>query len=269
VASADPATGTAAYPQDDRQRAVPAPAAAPALSVVVPVRNEADNIRPLIDEIVAALSGRIAFEIVYVDDGSTDGTAAALAAAAADVPALRRLVHAAGAGQSAAVLTGVLAARAPLVATLDGDGQNDPADIPRLLQALDGAGGPARVQAVQGVRVRRQDDVARRVASRVANAVRRRLLRDDATDSGCGIRLFAREAFLRLPYFDHMHRFLPALLRREGFAAIAVPVNHRARERGRSNYGTWDRLWVGIVDLLGVMWLVRRRNRPDVTSEER
>lgn len=265
-------TGTAmeaaAQPQDDPPRAAPETAVSPALSVVVPARDEADNIRPLIDEIVAALAGRIAFEILCVNDGSTDGTDRVLAAAAREVPELRVLTHDVSAGQSAAVLTGVLAARAPLIATLDGDGQNDPADLAQLLQAMKAAGGPGRVQAVLGVRARRRDDFVKRLASRLANGVRRRLLKDDAVDSGCGIRLVAREAFLRLPYFDHMHRFLPALLRREGFVALAVPVNHRPRRRGRSKYGTWDRLWVGIVDLLGVLWLLRRRRRPRVTSED-
>jgi dolichol-phosphate mannosyltransferase len=241
----------------------------PELSVIVPVRDEADNIRPLIDEIVGALDGVVRYEIIYVDDGSRDATPAALDHAMREVAALRRLRHAASCGQSAAVLSGVLAARAPLIATLDGDGQNDPADLPRMLSAFREAGGPDRIQGVTGVRTRRQDNVAKRFASRIANAIRRRALKDDALDSGCGIRLVARAAFLRLPYFDHMHRFIPALMRREGFALLSLPVNHRPRARGRSKYGTLDRLWVGIVDLLGVMWLLRRRERPTVTSDGR
>jgi dolichol-phosphate mannosyltransferase len=240
----------------------------PELSVVVPVRDEADNVRPLIDETVRALDGVVRYEIIYVDDGSRDATPTELAQAMLDIPVLRRLRHEQSCGQSAAVLSGVLAARAPLIATLDGDGQNDPADLPRMLAAFREAGGPDRIQGVTGVRARRRDNAAKRTASRVANAIRRRALRDDAVDSGCGNRLVTRAAFLRLPYFDHMHRFVPALMRREGFTLLSLPVNHRPRARGRSKYGTLDRLWVGIVDLLGVMWLLRRRNRPTVTGGE-
>lgn len=251
--------------------AVPKGAATPSeveLSVIVPVRDEADNIKPLVGEIRAALGGRVSYEIIYVDDGSSDGTAAVLAETAQQVPELRRLHHAESVGQSGAVLTGVLAARGRLIATLDGDGQNDPADIPRMLEALKEAGGPAAVQAVTGVRRRRQDNLAKRWGSRIANGVRRRCLGDDAPDSGCGIRLITREAFLRLPFFDHIHRFVPALLRREGYKVISLPVNHRPRTQGRSKYGTWDRLWVGIVDLFGVMWLMKRRNRTAVSGDK-
>ena len=239
------------------------------VSVVVPVRDEADNIEPLINEIRGALGGRISYEIIYVDDGSTDRTAEVLQDVADRVPELRWLHHAESIGQSGAVLNGVLAARGRLIATLDGDGQNDPADIPRMLDALNQAGGPARVQAVTGVRTRRQDTIAKRWGSRIANAVRRRCLGDDAPDSGCGIRLITREAFLRLPYFDHLHRFVPALLHREGYKLITLPVNHRPRRRGRSKYGTWDRLRVGIVDLFGVMWLMKRRNLTAISGDER
>ncbi|MEO3430322.1 glycosyltransferase family 2 protein [Pelagibius sp. CAU 1746] len=238
------------------------------LSVIVPVRDEAENIAALAAEIRAALQGRIRYELIYVDDGSRDGTAAALTDAAERLPELRWLHHAESIGQSGAVLSGVLAARGHLIATLDGDGQNDPADIPRMLDALSQVGGPSKVQAITGVRAKRHDNLAKRWGSRIANAVRRHCLGDDAADSGCGIRLVTREAFLRLPFFDHLHRFVPALLRREGYRVIALPVHHRPRTRGRSKYGTWDRLWVGIVDLFGVMWLMKRRNRTEVSSND-
>ncbi len=258
---------------DGTIRTAPSPArqAAPSdveLSVIVPVRDEAENIATLIGEIRAALNGRIHYEIIYVDDGSRDGTPGVLKEVAARTPELRCLHHAVSIGQSGAVLSGALAARGSLIATLDGDGQNDPADIPRMLDALAEAGGPSTVQAVTGVRAKRHDNFAKRWGSRIANAVRRRCLGDDAADSGCGIRLVTRDAFLRLPFFDHLHRFVPALLRREGYRVIALSVNHRPRTRGRSKYGTWDRLWVGIVDLFGVMWLMKRRNRTEVSSDE-
>lgn len=258
---------------DGTIRAAASPARAPAadrveLSVIVPVRDEAENIAALVGEIRAALDGRIRYEIIYVDDGSRDGTAAVLKEVAARIPELRCLHHAESTGQSGAVLSGALAARGPLIATLDGDGQNDPADIPRMLEAMAQVGGPSKVQAVTGVRAKRHDSFAKRWGSRIANAVRRHCLGDDAADSGCGIRLVTRDAFLRLPFFDHLHRFVPALLRREGYRVISLPVNHRPRTQGRSKYGTWDRLWVGIVDLFGVMWLMKRRNRTEVSSDD-
>ncbi|HET6435896.1 MAG TPA: glycosyltransferase family 2 protein [Xanthomonadaceae bacterium] len=234
----------------------------PALSVVVPVFNEQDNVGPLVGEIVAALRGRVPFEIVYVDDNSRDGTLAALRRLKAEVPELRVLHHASQSGQSTAVRTGVKAARAPWIATLDGDGQNDPADIPKLLAQRDGA--PAEVKLFAGWRVNRQDTGSKRWASRWANAIRARMLRDDTPDTGCGIKLFERAAFLDLPYFDHMHRYLPALMQRAGWKTVSVPVNHRARASGVSKYNNLGRALVGIADLRGVAWLIRRSKRTAV-----
>lgn len=231
------------------------------LSVVIPVRNEAGNIAPLIAEIAAALDGLLRYEILIVDDGSSDATAGEVLHLAGATPQLKLLRHAASCGQSAAIRTGVKAARAPWIATLDGDGQNDPADIP-LLWRLAAQAPSGAMLLLNGHRQRRQDSWSKRRASRIANAVRRRLLRDDTPDTGCGLKLFPRALFLDLPYFDHMHRFLPALVLREGGSVRSVPVNHRPRRRGVSNYGLFDRLGVGIVDLLGVMWLRRRAARP-------
>lgn len=234
----------------------------PQLSVVVPVHNERDNIVPLVEEIVAALRGRVALEIVYVDDASRDDSLAVLREARRRFPELRVLRHLSQSGQSTAVRTGVKAARGAWIATLDGDGQNDPADIPKLLAARDA--GEAAVKCYAGWRVNRRDDALKRVSSKVANAVRSRILRDATPDTGCGLKLFEREAFLELPYFDHMHRFLPALFQRAGWQVRSVPVNHRPRTRGTSKYGMWNRLWVGIVDLRGVGWLIRRAKRTAV-----
>jgi dolichol-phosphate mannosyltransferase len=231
------------------------------LSIVVPVRNEQDNILPLLVEIHAALEGRAEFEVVYVDDGSTDATAQRLREALARHPRLRVLAHARSCGQSTALLTGVREARGEWIATLDGDGQNDPADIPKLLAARNDG-----LSLIAGYRKSRRDTWLKRFSSRVANGVRSRLLGDATPDTGCGLKLFRRLTYLELPYFDHMHRFLPALVQRNGGATISVEVNHRPRERGVSNYGLFDRLWVGIVDLFGVMWLKRRARRPVVTE---
>ena len=234
-------------------------------SVVIPVRNEAENILPLLAEIHAALTGR-EFEVVYVDDGSTDETSKRLAGAQATYPGLRVLAHAESCGQSAALVTGFRAARGEWIATLDGDGQNDPADIPKLLAERDRAGRPVNLQLVAGYRKKRQDTWLKRFSSRVANGVRSRLLGDATPDTGCGLKLILRSAVLELPVFDHMHRFLPALIQRSGGATVSVEVNHRPRTRGISNYGMFDRLWVGIVDLFGVMWLQHRARRPRVTE---
>ena len=240
------------------------PDRAPAVSVVVPVRNEAENVGPLADEIAAALKGRWDFELIYVNDGSTDGTEAALKALKADRSWLRQIKHEVSCGQSAAVRSGVAAARAPIVATLDGDGQNDPSFIPALLAALEQG---TNVGLVAGQRVGRRDTGFKRLQSRIANGVRGAILRDGTRDTGCGLKAFRRDAFLALPYFDGLHRFLPALFRRDGHAIAYVDVIDRPRRHGVSNYGLWDRLWVGILDLAGVWWLIRRRKRVPRASE--
>ena len=237
----------------------------PAVSVVVPVRNEADNVRPLADEIAAALSGRWSFELVYVNDGSTDGTEDALAALKAERTYLRQIKHAVSCGQSSAVRSGVAAARGAIVVTLDGDGQNDPSFIPALLTAFER--GDATIGLVAGQRVGRRSGAWKKVQSRIANGVRNAILRGGTRDSGCGLKVFRREAFLALPYFDGLHRFLPALFRRDGFSIGYVDVIDRPRHSGTSNYGLWDRLWIGILDLAGVWWLVRRRKRVPQASE--
>jgi dolichol-phosphate mannosyltransferase len=239
----------------------------PELSVVVPVHNERDNVAPLIDEICAALRDRIAFEIVYVDDLSRDDTLQVLSARQKDVPELRVIRHLAQSGQSTAVRNGVKAARGAWIATLDGDGQNDPADIPKLL--AERASAEADVRLFAGWRVKRNDDAIKRLSSKIANGVRSRLLRDATPDTGCGIKLFERAAFMELPYFDHMHRYLPALMQRAGFRTVSVPVNHRPRSAGVSKYGMWNRLWVGISDLRGVAWLIRRSRRSAVEEMSR
>jgi len=237
----------------------------PAVSVVVPVRNEAENVGPLADEIAAALTGRWNFELIYVNDGSSDGTEAALAALKAERAWLRQIRHKESCGQSAAVRSGVAAARAPVVATLDGDGQNDPSFIPALLHAFEQGGD--RIGLVAGQRVGRRSSAFKKLQSRIANGVRGAILRDGTRDTGCGLKVFRRDAFLALPYFDGLHRFLPALFRRDGFAIAYVDVIDRARRHGQSNYGMWDRLWVGILDLAGVWWLIRRRKRVPQASE--
>ena len=239
------------------------------LSVVIPVRNEAENILPLLAEIDAALEGRGEFEVVYVDDGSSDATPKVLAEAQGRYPRLRVLAHRESCGQSAALVTGFRAARGEWIATLDGDGQNDPADIPKLLAAREEAPADARLWLVAGYRMKRQDTWLKRFSSRVANGVRSSLLGDATPDTGCGLKLILRSAVLELPVFDHMHRFLPALIQRNGGTTLSVEVNHRPRTRGTSNYGMFDRLWVGIVDLFGVMWLKRRTRRPQVSEVSR
>lgn len=237
------------------------------LSVVIPVKNEQDNVLPLLAEIHAALEGKFDYEVIYINDGSTDRTPEVLAAARATYPCLRILTHQTSCGQSTAVRTGVKAACAPWIATLDGDGQNDPADIPNLLAAARATGAPANLWLVAGWRKKRRDTWIKRMSSKIANAVRSALLKDATPDTGCGLKLFKREVFLELPYFDHMHRYLPALVLRAGGQIQSVEVNHRHRERGVSKYGLHNRLWVGIVDLFGVSWLQRRVKQPQVTEE--
>lgn len=233
------------------------------LSVVIPVRNEAGNIRPLVEEIHAVLIGLMDYEIICVNDGSTDGTGPELHAAKSDYPELRVIRHARSCGQSTAIRSGIKAARGEWIATLDGDGQNDPADIPRLIAAL-----TENVALAGGNRRHMRRDVwIKRISSVIANGIRSRILRDSTPDTGCGLKLFRRDVYLDLPYFDHMHRFLPALVQRSGWRVVSVPVNHRPRKRGISNYGTLDRLAAGIVDLAGVFWLLRRAKHPVVSEE--
>jgi dolichol-phosphate mannosyltransferase len=236
----------------------------PLISVVVPVHNEAPNIAPLVSAISASLKG-IEHEIVYVDDGSADASPKVLAEIAAQLPTLVRVRHKQSCGQSAAVITGVKSARGTYIATLDGDGQNDPADIPAMLEAMRKAeaAGPVPV-LIAGHRTTRKDTEAKRWGSRIANNVRAKLLNDGTPDTGCGLKLFRRAAFLQLPHFDHIHRFLPALFIRAGGHVVSVPVRHHARAHGASHYGTWDRLKVGIVDLFGVAWLQRRWRVPQI-----
>ncbi|WP_292070677.1 glycosyltransferase family 2 protein [Brevundimonas sp. UBA7534] len=236
----------------------------PDISVVVPVHDEAGAAVALAREIAEAFAGR-AYEMIFVDDASRDDTLGELKAAMNDLPTLRVLAHSTNAGQSRAVRTGVLAARAPIVVTMDGDGQNPPADAPRLVDALTAA--PSDVALVGGRRARRQDSASKRQASLWANRIRRRLLGDDADDTGCGLKAFRREAFLRLPYFDHVHRYLPALMIREGYRNQYLDVGHRHRETGRSKYTNWGRLRASVSDLAGVMWLKSRSRRPGAVSE--
>jgi dolichol-phosphate mannosyltransferase len=217
-----------------------------------------------VDEIRAALDGRIDYEILFVDDGSTDGTAARLVEAMKTTPSLRILRHATPAGQSTAIVTGVRAARGAWIATLDGDGQNDPADIPRLYDIAVRPDGPENLQCVAGWRRTRHDTWLKKVSSTIANRVRSWMLGDSTPDAGCGLKIIPRAVWLQLPYFDHMHRFIPALVQRNGGVAVSVEVNHRPRRHGRSHYGLHNRLWVGIVDLAGVAWLQRRVRRPRV-----
>jgi dolichol-phosphate mannosyltransferase len=232
----------------------------PQLSVVIPVYNEVGNVAPLTAELRAALDGKLDWELIFVDDGSSDATPAELAALKG--PRVRVIRHKGNFGQSAAILTGVRSARAAFVATLDGDMQNDPADVIGLYQALTATPRSERVGMVSGMRLTRHDSWVRRASSRVANKVRSRALGDGAVDTGCGLKVFRREVYLGLPRFDHMHRFLPALMQRDGYQVRYSPVGHRPRAAGASKYGMFDRLGVGIVDLLGAMWLRRRALAP-------
>jgi dolichol-phosphate mannosyltransferase len=235
-------------------------------SVVVPVHNEAGNVATLVGEIAAALEGR-AFEMVFVDDASTDDTRARLMALKATYPMLRVLGHRSNAGQSRAIRSGILAARAPVVGTLDGDGQNDPADLPDLYRQLTRADAPHGLKMVMGRRASRKDSAWKKFGSRFANNIRQRMLRDDCDDSGCGIKVMDRAAYVMLPYFDHMHRYMPALMRAEGHGVEFRNVNHRPRGEGKSNYTNFGRLRDALSDLRGVMWLIRRRRNPGGADE--
>lgn len=236
------------------------------LSVVVPVYNEQDNIIPLIDEIVAALDGFIRYEIIYVNDGSSDKTLQVLINKQKTCPALRILKHAQSCGQSYAVRTGVLQARAPWIATLDGDGQNVPKDIPNLYNKALLAKAEDKVWLIAGWRKKRDDSWLKLKSSKYANAIRQWMLKDKTPDTGCGLKVFRRDIFVQLPSFDHMHRYLPALYQRAGGTIENIEVSHRARERGVSKYGFHNRLWVGIVDLFGVSWLIRRGKVPQISE---
>src|SRR3954464_7045101 len=240
-------------------------AAAVDVSIVVPVRNEAGNVAPLIAEIAAALDGRWRYEIIYVNDGSTDATPANLGAIMKQRSNLRRIDHAVSTGQSAAVRSGVRAARGAIVATLDGDGQNNPAFLPDLISAIES--GRGRVGLAAGQRVGRKDTGFKKMQSRIANAVRSLILRDGTRDTGCGLKAFPRDVYLMMPYFDGLHRFMPALVRREGFDIAYVDVIDRPRRSGVSNYGFLDRLCIGIMDLVGVWWLIRRKKPTPVATE--
>lgn len=245
-------------PDDDRVR--------PEVSVVAPMHNESGGAALLVEEIAAAMGAR-AFEIIIVDDGSTDDTRAVLQAAQKDLPQLRVITHLKNAGQSRALRTGILAARAPVIAMLDGDGQNNPADFPLLLSVLEDKDRAPDLAMVAGERQGRQDQAAKKWASGAANAIRKRALNDGASDTGCGLKVFYREAFLRLPYFDHLHRYLPALMRREGFGVAYHPVSHRPRVHGASKYTNFGRFLVAIRDLLGVLWLLGRSRSPGIIDE--
>jgi dolichol-phosphate mannosyltransferase len=240
--------------------------ASPLISVVVPVHNEGPNIRPLVAAIGAALEG-VDHEIVYVDDGSSDDSPRILGELASELPNFRRIRHARSCGQSGAVITGVKQARGAFIATLDGDGQNDPADIPAMLAAAREAEavGPRPV-LIAGHRVNRKDSGSKRWGSKIANRVRSHLLKDATPDTGCGLKLFRRQAFLELPHFDHIHRFLPALFIRAGGHVVSVPVRHHPRAYGASHYNNWQRLKVGIIDLFGVAWLQRRWKVPQIVE---
>lgn len=236
------------------------------ISVVVPVYNEAENVNKLVGEIATALDGQ-SYEMIFVNDASSDDTEAALKALKDEYTALRVISHRQNAGQSRAIRSGILAAQSEYIATLDGDGQNDPADIPALYKTITRPSAPETLAMVGGRRAKRQDSWAKKVGSRFGNGIRKRLLKDNADDTGCGLKVFKRDAFLRLPYFDHIHRYIPALMLREGYTTEFVDVNHRHREHGVSKYTNFGRLMVSIADLRGVMWLNRRSRNPNGWDE--
>jgi dolichol-phosphate mannosyltransferase len=233
----------------------------PWLSIVIPLKNEVENVDFVTEAIVEACADLAPYEIVYVDDGSTDATAARVRALAGRFPFVRLVQHATSGGQSAAVHSGVTLARGEVICTLDGDGQNPPSEIPKLAARLEGRALPAGVGLIAGQRVGRRDSASKRWASRAANALRQRLLNDGTRDTGCGLKMFPREVFLALPYFDHMHRYLPAIIARDGWRTLHVDVAHAPRHAGRSKYANLGRALVGVTDLMGVMWLIRRRKK--------
>jgi dolichol-phosphate mannosyltransferase len=235
-----------------------------AFSVIIPMYNEVDNVEPLLTELHNSLANFADYEIIVIDDGSNDGTLQRLNDLMLKMPQLRVLRHRSNYGQSAGVYTGVKHAKNPWIVTLDGDGQNDPADIPAMFNLIQNLASASKPILVVGHRNKRKDNWLRLVSSRIANNVRAYLLKDDCPDTGCGLKVFQREAFLTLPHFNHIHRFLPALFRRAGGEVINIPVQHRPRMLGRSKYGVMNRLWVGIVDIFGVVWLIRRPCRPEV-----
>lgn len=239
----------------------------PDLSVVIPVQNEEENIRLLIDEVRQSLDGVLDYELIYVNDGSTDSTHQILKDYRSGFPLLRIFSHQTGTGQSTAVRTGIIHARSPVIATLDGDGQNDPADIPALYQALI-ANSDTGVVLVNGYRKERKDTFIKRISSKLANGIRGWLLDDDTPDTGCGLKVFSRQAYLEIPFFDHLHRFLPAMMINGGGKVMSVEVNHRERQLGSSHYGFFDRLWVGVFDLMGVIWLKSRTTHPVVSEDD-
>jgi len=239
----------------------------PDLSVVIPVQNEEENIRLLIDEVRQALDGVLDYELIYVNDGSTDSTLEILNEVRTDFHLLHIISHETGVGQSTAVRTGIISARSSLIATLDGDGQNDPADIPALYDTFIKHADEG-VVLVNGYRKKRKDTFIKRLSSRLANGIRGWLLDDDTPDTGCGLKVFSREVYLDIPFFDHLHRFLPAMMINEGGRVMSVEVNHRERQLGSSHYGFFDRLWVGIFDIMGVIWLKSRTTHPVVAKEK-
>ncbi len=243
----------------------------PWLSIVVPMKNESENLSFVTEAIALACARMGPFEAIYVDDASTDSTAADILALCSEFPFLRLVRHDEGAGQSAAIHSGVKVARGSVICTLDGDGQNPPGEIPKLVAHLRGHEFPEGVALIAGQRVGRRDTLSKRWASKAANAIRSGLLRDGTRDTGCGLKLFRRDAFLDLPYFDHMHRYLPALFARDGWGVLHQDVAHAERHAGRSNYANLSRAMVGAYDLVGVSWLIRRRKRTrgrEVTGSE-
>lgn len=235
------------------------------ISVIVPIKNEVENIKPLVQEITAALSFEQSFEIIYIDDGSDDQSLDILKDLKQTVPQLRIIQHMTSCGQSSAIRSGIIHAKNDIMVTLDGDGQNIPADIPALVNKLRGA--PDAVAMVAGQRKSRNDSASKRYASRMANKIRSAILKDGVRDTGCGLKAFYRDAYLQLPYFDHMHRYFAALFKRDNYDILLVDVGHRSRDAGISKYGNWDRFKVGCIDLLGVRWLLKRRKLTNKISE--